>query len=168
MDAQRTLVDRLYGRYGDVEARVSTLVESAVGSDYFARLFATSVTNAMALVGKAERGLDRGVRVTRLAGRNDVTDITRQLARTEDKLEQVLQLVETLQARLDAVSAPLAAASPAAKAAAVQPQGVVPRPAKRAVSGAPHTPAPARHAGSGKRPAATVKRPPVAKGRRPS
>jgi hypothetical protein len=40
------------------------------------------------------------VRNLRLAGRRDVTSLARQLARTEDKLERVLQEVERLQEQL--------------------------------------------------------------------
>ena len=43
---------------------------------------------------------DLVVRNLRLAGRQDVTSLARQLARTEDKLEQVLQEVERLQEQL--------------------------------------------------------------------
>jgi hypothetical protein len=42
------------------------------------------------------------LRNLRLAGRRDVTDLARQLARTEDKLELVLQEVERLRDELAA------------------------------------------------------------------
>ncbi|MBA2638260.1 MAG: hypothetical protein H0U79_08600 [Solirubrobacterales bacterium] len=49
--------------------------------------------------------LDLVIRNLRLAGRADVTRLGRQLARTEDKLELVLQEVERLNERLEKTSA---------------------------------------------------------------
>ncbi len=51
------------------------------------------------------------VRNLRLAGRTDVTRLGRQLARTEDKLERVLQEVEELRKELAARPAPRASRS---------------------------------------------------------
>jgi hypothetical protein len=107
MSTERTLVARLYDKYVDAESRVSAAAESVVGSDYFAKLFAMSVSNGMALAGLANRSLDRGVHASRIAGRADVACIGQQLARTEDKLEAVLQLVEAQQGLLAAMQARL-------------------------------------------------------------
>jgi hypothetical protein len=41
----------------------------------------------------------------RIAGRRDITRLARQLGRTEDKLEQVLQEIERLREEVDNVSA---------------------------------------------------------------
>jgi hypothetical protein len=49
-------------------------------------------------------GVDQAVRTTRLAARQDITGLARQLARTEDKLERLLQAVEQLEDRLAEVS----------------------------------------------------------------
>jgi hypothetical protein len=45
---------------------------------------------------------DLVVRNLRLAGRRDITNLAKQIARTEDKLELLLQEVERLQDALDA------------------------------------------------------------------
>ena len=45
--------------------------------------------------------MDLVLRNLRLAGRRDVVRLARQLARTEDKLERVLQEVETLRDQLE-------------------------------------------------------------------
>jgi hypothetical protein len=153
MSEQRTLIGRLYGLYEAAESHVSTAAESLVGSEYFAKLFATSVSNAMALARVANRGLDRGVHASRLAGRTDVASVGHQLARTEDKLEQVLQMVEAQQGRLDAIQARFGdAATPPAGL-----NGAATTPARRAAPAAPLRPATAAGrtpAVSGSRPAA--------------
>ena len=53
----------------------------------------------------AQIGLDQMVRMTRLAGRTDISRLGTQLARTEDKLEHVLQVVEQLESELQATRA---------------------------------------------------------------
>jgi hypothetical protein len=44
--------------------------------------------------------MDLALRNLRLAGRRDIVRLSRQLARTEDKLERVLQEVEALRAEV--------------------------------------------------------------------
>ncbi|MDP8908826.1 MAG: hypothetical protein M3N47_06845 [Chloroflexota bacterium] len=63
----------------------------------FAQLLAGVVANAVALHRIASGVLDLVVRNLRLAGREDLTRLGRQVGRAEDKLERVLQEVETLQ-----------------------------------------------------------------------
>ena len=106
MADQKDPLARIYRRYVEVETRAASALESLVGSNAFGELLATSASNAMALVRHANGGLDRGVRALRVAGRADVAELARQLARTEDKLERMLQLVEELEGRLDAGAAP--------------------------------------------------------------
>jgi hypothetical protein len=68
----------------------------------FGELLAMATENVVAL---AKIGADVGdlmVRNMRLAGRSDIARLGRQLARTEDKLEIVLQEVERLQDELRA------------------------------------------------------------------
>jgi hypothetical protein len=109
MAHQQDPLARIYRLYIDIETRAASALESVVGSNAFGELLATSASNAMALARHANDGIDRGVRALRVAGRADVADLARQLARTEDKLERMLQLVEELEGRLDAGVAPPAA-----------------------------------------------------------
>jgi uncharacterized membrane protein YgcG len=88
--------------YEDAEARTASAMEELVGRNSFGELLARMTENAMALTRIGGDVLDLTVRNLRLAGRQDVTRLARQLARTEDKLETVLQEVERLQERLDA------------------------------------------------------------------
>jgi hypothetical protein len=100
MADQHDPLSRIYRLYVDVETRAASALESLVGTDAFGELLATSASNAMALARLANGGIDRGVRALRVAGRADVTELARQLARTEDKLERVLQEVEQLRDEL--------------------------------------------------------------------
>ena len=95
-----TPLTKLYALYEQAEAKAAVLAEQAVASSAFAELLATTATNVMALAGLANAAVDRGVRATRVAARADVVGLARQLARTEDKLERLLQEVEALSARL--------------------------------------------------------------------
>ena len=76
--------------------------EQVVQRNAFGELLAMATENVVAL---AKLGADAGdltVRNLRLAGRRDVARLGQQLARTEDKLEAVLQEVERLQDELRA------------------------------------------------------------------
>lgn len=95
-----TPLTKLYALYEQTEAKAATLAEQAVASTAFGELLATTATNVMAVAGVLNAAVDRGVRVTRIAARADVVGLARQLARTEDKLERLLQEVEELSARL--------------------------------------------------------------------
>lgn len=72
-------------------------MERVVTSEGFAELLARAVENVIALHRIASGVLDLVVRNLRLAGRQDVARLGRQVGRAEDKLERVLQEVETLQ-----------------------------------------------------------------------
>jgi hypothetical protein len=108
-----TPLAQAYRAYEQVEGQVSAALDQLVATNGFADLLATSATNVMALTRLANGTVDRFVRSTRLAARQDVTELARQLARTEDKLERLLQAVQTLQTSLEATSVPSATASPA-------------------------------------------------------
>jgi hypothetical protein len=82
--------------YEESEARTAKAMERLVGRDSFGELLARATENAMALTKLGFDVMDLMVRNLRLAGRRDVTNLGRQLARTEDKLEVVLQEVERL------------------------------------------------------------------------
>ena len=117
MADERGPLAQIHQLYVQVETRAASALESLVGGNAFGELLATSASNAMALARLANGGVDRGVRALRVAGRADVADLARQNARTEDKLERMLQLVEELEGRLRATGAPPADAAPPAHAA---------------------------------------------------
>lgn len=82
--------------YEEAESRTAEALEQLVGSGGFAELLARTTENVVAL---AKVGADVGdlvLRNLRIAGRADIVRLARQLGRTEDKLEQVLQEVEAL------------------------------------------------------------------------
>jgi hypothetical protein len=79
------------------EDRETTPDERLVQRDSFGELLARVTENVMGLTKIGFDVLDLAVRNLRIAGRADLTRLGRQLARNEDKLERVLQEVETLQ-----------------------------------------------------------------------
>ena len=91
--------------YEEREKQASKAIEELVSSHGFAEGLAMLTSNVAALTRMGNIGVDQLVRMTRLAGRADITRLGRQLARTEDKLEQVLQVVESLEAELAVVRA---------------------------------------------------------------
>ena len=86
--------------YEDAEKRTADAMEELVKRDAFGELLARATENILAVTRIGNDLADLVVRNLRLAGRRDVTSLGRQLARTEDKLEQVLQEVERLQEQL--------------------------------------------------------------------
>ncbi len=86
--------------YEDAEKRTAAAMEEMVKRDAFGELLARTTENVLALTRIGNDVADLVVRNLRLAGRRDITSLGRQLARTEDKLEQVLQEVERLQDQL--------------------------------------------------------------------
>ncbi|MFZ0159863.1 MAG: hypothetical protein WAL50_12605 [Kineosporiaceae bacterium] len=129
-----------YAAYEQLESRLSTAMDQLVATNGFAELFTTSATTMMALSRMVNGAIDRAARSTRLAARQDVTSLARQLARTEDKLERLLQAVEGIQDQLDlqeqASGGPAVAAEPGAPVpAAGSSNGTTRRaPAKRAAA----------------------------------
>jgi hypothetical protein len=83
--------------YEDAEKRTANAMEELVKGDAFGELLARATENILALTRMGNDVADVVVRNLRVAGRRDVTALGRQLARTEDKLERVLQEVERLQ-----------------------------------------------------------------------
>jgi uncharacterized coiled-coil protein SlyX len=88
--------------YEDAEKSTAAAMEDLVKRDSFGELLARTTENALAVMRIGTDAADLVVRNLRLAGRRDITSLGRQLARTEDKLERVLQEVERLQERLEA------------------------------------------------------------------
>jgi hypothetical protein len=90
----------------EAESRTAKAMEEVVSRDSFGEVLALVAGNAIALMRLGSDAADLVVRNLRLAGRRDVVSLHRQLARTEDKLELVLQEVESLQAELQSRPAP--------------------------------------------------------------
>ncbi len=82
--------------YEEAESRTALAFEEVVSRASFGELLARMTENVVAVTKIATDVFDLGLRNLRLAGRQDVTRLARQLARTEDKLELVLQEVERL------------------------------------------------------------------------
>jgi hypothetical protein len=87
-------VSRLYEQSETAAAKAS---ERLVGSRGFAGLLGQMAENTAALTKLSADAADIFIRNLRLAGRRDIVRLARQLQRTEDKLERVLQEVEALQ-----------------------------------------------------------------------
>jgi hypothetical protein len=92
--------------YEDLEAKAATASEELVASSGFAALLARTAENAAALTKLSGDAMDLVLRNLRVAGRRDIVGLARQLARTEDKLERVLQEVEDLRDELKRAAAP--------------------------------------------------------------
>ncbi|HYY22825.1 MAG TPA: hypothetical protein VE780_13195 [Thermoleophilaceae bacterium] len=99
-DDSPTPEDQVRRLYEESEARTAKAMEQLVSRDSFGELLARTTENAMALTKLGFDAMDLVVRNLRIAGRRDVTNLGRQLARTEDKLETVLQEVERLRDEL--------------------------------------------------------------------
>jgi hypothetical protein len=137
--------------YEEAEARTATAMETLVGSEGFAELLAMVTQNAMAMTKVASDSFDSVLANLRMAGRADIARLGKQLARTEDKLERLLQAVEGLEdlvAELRDDRAPAPAAPPPAKKAAA---------GKTAAKKAPASRVPAKKATSPVRTAAARK-----------
>jgi hypothetical protein len=83
--------------YEEVEARTARAFEQLVSRDSFGELLARMTENVVAVTKLSSDFFDLVLRNLRLAGRQDITRLSRQLGRAEDKLELLLQEVERLQ-----------------------------------------------------------------------
>jgi hypothetical protein len=90
--------------YEEAETRVARAAERVVSRDSFGELLAMVTENAVAVTRIGNEAMDLVLRNLRVASRQDINRLTRQLGRTEDKLEQVLQEVEELRDELGASS----------------------------------------------------------------
>ncbi len=105
--------------YEEAESRVAKAAERVVSRESFGELLAMATENVVALTRMSFDALDLVWSNLRLAGRRDITRLARQLGRTEDKLELVLQEVERLREHVERSSengAQPAAAGAAARA----------------------------------------------------
>jgi hypothetical protein len=82
----------------DIEGQTAEAMEELVAGEGFTELLTSVAENVVALAKiRADMG-DLVVRNLRIAGQADINRLARQLARTEDTLELVLQAVERLEA----------------------------------------------------------------------
>jgi len=88
--------EQIKNLYEQSETQTARAFEELVSRDSFGEVLAHMTENVVGLTKLATDAFDLVLRNLRLAGRQDVTRLARQLARTEDKLEQVLQEVEEL------------------------------------------------------------------------
>jgi hypothetical protein len=81
----------------DFEMQTTRAMEELVAGEGFGELMAQFTSNTVALTKISGDIMDMTLRNLRIAGRTDIDRLARQLARTEDKLEVLLQAVERLQ-----------------------------------------------------------------------
>ena len=103
-EAAMTPTEQVRRLYEEAEARTAGAMEQLVGSEDFAELLAMLTGNVMAITRLSGTWMDQLLANLHLAGRADIARLGRQLARTEDKLESLLQAVEELQDRLPPAS----------------------------------------------------------------
>ncbi len=84
--------------YDETEARTAKAFDELVSRPAFGEVLARVTENVVALTRIGNDAADLVLRNLRLAGRQDLLRVGRQIARTEDKLEMVLQEVERLRA----------------------------------------------------------------------
>jgi hypothetical protein len=84
--------------YETAERSAADAAEQLVGREGFGVLLSKVAENTIAMTKIANDIGDLVLRNLRIAGRADITRLARQLNRTEDKLEQLLQEVEALHA----------------------------------------------------------------------
>jgi hypothetical protein len=106
--------EKVRALYEQGEARTAEAFEELVSKPSFGVLLARSAENVAALARIGSDLSDLVLRNLRLAGRADVTRLARQLHRTEDKLERLLQEMEQLRDEL--ARGPSADGSPGAGA----------------------------------------------------
>jgi hypothetical protein len=110
-EATRSPDEQVRALYEDMESRTAKAFEEAVSKPSFGALLARSAENVAALTRMGNDFADLVLRNLRIAGRADVTRLARQLHRTEDKLERVLQEVEQLRDELAHTEAEQSASS---------------------------------------------------------
>lgn len=110
---RQTPAEQIAQLYEQAETAAAQASERLVGSGGFASLLGQLAENGAALTKMSADALDLAIRNLRLAGRRDVIRLARQLGRTEDKLERVLQEVEAMRDRLDRADTDQDVASPA-------------------------------------------------------
>lgn len=97
MTERPTTADRFRKGIDELLAANAAGLEEVVNTKAFGDILAQLTGNLVAITRIGGETLDLVIRNARLAGRRDVVELGRQLARNEDKLEQVLALVEKLE-----------------------------------------------------------------------
>ena len=90
--------------YEETEARIAKAAERVVSRESFGELLAMATENVVAVTRIGFEAMDLVWANLRVAGRRDITRLAKQLGRTEDKLELVLQEVERLRDRVESTS----------------------------------------------------------------
>ncbi len=96
----RSGAEQVRALYEQAESRAADAFEELVSKPSFGVLLARSAENVAAISRISSDLADLVLRNLRVAGRADVTRLARQLHRTEDKLERLLQEVEELRDEL--------------------------------------------------------------------
>lgn len=97
MTERPTNADRFRKGIDELLAANAAGLEEVVNTKAFGDILAQVTGNLVALTRIGSETMDLVIRNARLAGRRDVAELGRQLARNENKLEQVLALVEKLE-----------------------------------------------------------------------
>jgi hypothetical protein len=105
-NGQPSAEEQLRALYENAESTATRAFEQAVATPSFGALLARSAENVAALSRIGGDVADLVLRNLRVAGRSDITRLARQLHRTEDKLERVLQEIEQLRDELAAAQGP--------------------------------------------------------------
>jgi hypothetical protein len=92
--------DQIRALYEQAESSLGRALEELVKKPSVGRLLAQSAENTAAIMRIAYDFADIVLRNLRIAGRADIVRLARQLHRTEDKLERVLQELEALRDEL--------------------------------------------------------------------
>ncbi|MGO9960555.1 MAG: hypothetical protein ACLP50_32040 [Solirubrobacteraceae bacterium] len=95
-------IERVRTLFEGTESQAAKAFEQAVSTRSVGTLLARAGENAAALARIGSGLADLALRNLRLAGRADIVALARQLRRTEDKLERVLQELEQLRDELEA------------------------------------------------------------------
>lgn len=106
---QPSVEEQLRALYDNAESGATRAFEQAVSTPSFGALLARSAENVAALSRIGADIADLVLRNLRVASRADITRLARQLHRTEDKLERVLQEIERLRDEMAATGARAAA-----------------------------------------------------------
>jgi hypothetical protein len=93
-DEQENLLRRMIE---ERESQTARAMEELVAGEGFGELMARFTANTVALTRMSGDVMDLVLRNFRVAGRADIDRLARQLARTEDKLELLLQALERLE-----------------------------------------------------------------------
>lgn len=99
-DDQLTPAEQIARLYEQAESAAAKASERLVATGGFAALLGQMAENVAALTKLSAGVMDGTLHNLRVAGRRDVIRLERQLARTEDKLERLLQEIERVQDRL--------------------------------------------------------------------